>query len=343
MRIGILGGGQLGKYLVLSAERLGIESIVFTDSNDCCSEKEAKEVIYGNFLDDKKIEEFAKKIDIVVYEFENIPVYTVKKLLELGKEIPQGIDALNISQNRIREKNLATELGIRTTKYIEIKKRGNFKEKIKEFGFPSILKSCEGGYDGKGQWVLNSVEDIPEISEKRSYILEKQIEFDMEVSIMMGRDRKGNIVSYPLAKNSHKDGILSESIIPSGVDEKIENIGKEIGEKIIERISMVGILGIEFFLKGENLYFNEMAPRPHNSFHGTLDGFDKSQFDILIETIIGLDITQPKLIKNIKMINILGEDSLENYKVGKLYLYGKKEWKKRRKMGHINIELEGDR
>lgn len=340
--IGIFGGGQLGKFLCESLKKRDLKSVVYDTNEDICSKENATKVFIGDFLNEELLEKFSEEIDIGTYEFENIPCKAFEKVKEKIK-FPQGAEILYLSQNRLREKNKAKEIGIKVPKFIKVNNEKILKDQIKDFGLPCILKTTSGGYDGKGQWVIDEEKNIPkELDLNIEYILEEKIKFEKELSCMVMRNIQGEIITFPLAENIHKNGILKISIMPAQVDNKIMNLGKELAVKMAKKLELIGPLAIEFFLKDGELYFNEMAPRPHNSFHSTLDAFEESQFDLHIKSILGEKLIEPKLLKPVVMLNILGEDrekvinkTSDEFK--KIYIYEKKEWKKARKMGHINF------
>ncbi len=340
--IGIFGGGQLGKFLCEALKKRGLNSIIYDTNEDICAKEGATKVFIGDFFNEGLLERFSEEIDIGSYEFENIPYNSIEKVKE-KTEFPQGSKILYLSQNRLREKSKVKEMGIKVPSFIKIDNEKNLKGQIKDFGLPCILKTASGGYDGKGQWVIEEEKDIPEnLDLNAEYILEEKIKFEKELSCMVIRNKQGEIITFPLAENIHEHGILKISIMPAQIDNKVMNLGRELAIKIAKNLELIGPLAIEFFLKDGELYFNEMAPRPHNSFHSTLDAFEESQFDLHIKSILGEKLVEPKFLKPVVMLNILGEDREKvvnetSDKLKKIYIYGKKEWKKARKMGHINF------
>lgn len=338
-KIGILGGGQLAKYLSLSARKHSIKSVVYDNSLDFCAKNDADEYIFGDFLDENKLFEFSKKVDVVTYEFENVPFKTLDILEKFNVEIPQGKEPLRISQNRILEKTAIKNLSVLTPKFKAIKDIANLENDILDFGFPCVLKTTTGGYDGKGQWLIKSHFDIPKNLANQEYILEEFIQFDKEISCMVFRNKNGDIRYFLPSENIHKNSILQTSIMPARISKQVQEKVIEVAIKIIKSLNFIGPLAIEFFLKDEEIYFNEMAPRPHNSFHSSLDAYNFSQFDLHLMSVLGLKFADVNLIKPVVMLNILGQDMqrLCNVSDAKVYIYGKTENKINRKMGHINF------
>lgn len=340
--IGILGGGQLAKMLCESAKKIGYKTIVLDCDKDACGGKVATKHYADNYLDEKILKKICDESEVITYEFENIPVETIE-YIEKNGNIPQGKRPIYISKNRIREKNKIKKLGIKTAEFVEVENKSNLIKGIEKLGCPLILKTCEEGYDGKGQWKINSIEDIDLIQlEEKKYILEKKIDFQKEVSCMVIRGVNGEIVTFPIGENIHKNGILNMTIVPARIDKELEEEIKYISKKIMEELNFYGPLGIEFFIKDKEIYFNEMAPRPHNSVHYTMDACNESQFDLHLKSLLGKSLEEPKLLKKVVMLNILGEDKekVEKIKIEesiKVYLYGKSIWKIGRKMGHINF------
>lgn len=342
--IGILGGGQLAKMLCEAAKELNYKTLVLDPSEDACARFSADTFIMANYDDKEALKTMAELSSVITYEFENVPTLSLEILKELDAYIPQGNRPLYISQNRIREKTAVEKLGIRTAKFKVVRSQEDLKDAITEIGYPAILKTTAGGYDGKGQWIIRDESDLKEIETgKTECILEEMINFNLEVSCLVVRGVNGDVITFPVGENIHKNGILHMTIVPARIDDELKKEVEQISKKIIENLDFVGPLGIEFFIgKAGEIYFNEMAPRPHNSAHYTTDGCDSSQFHLHIKSICGEKMDLPKLIKNSVMLNVLGEHKkyIENFKDNEneiLHIYGKKEWKINRKMGHINF------
>ncbi len=307
--------------------------VIGLDPNKNCSLSHiADEMISADYNDEKGIKELMSKVDFVTYEFENVDLDMISKY---EHKIPQKRDALHYSRNRLIEKDFASNLGIKTPRYKLYQNSDIF--------YPSIIKTTEGGYDGKGQWVINDILDIDRliIDEDIEYIIEEKIEFDYEISVVVTRDAYGNKAFYPIPINEHRNGILFTSSVFDEVDSLIVSKAHEYTSKLVEKLDYVGTLAIEYFVKGNDVIFNEFAPRPHNSGHYTIEGCNISQFENHIRAISGLKVIQPKLVSPTIMINVLGQDNdfikRINYNSVYHHTYYKVESRVNRKMGHITI------
>lgn len=331
MKIGIIGGGQLGMMMAESAIKQG-HTIISLDPNKFCSiTKYSSKHIVKNYDDKEAFKELCEESDVITYEFENVNVDLVKKY---EHKIPQKSKALSITQNRLTEKSFVKSLGIPVTEFY--KYEGYIKE------YPVIIKTTSGGYDGKGQYKIDSQDEVDQFiyNKENEYIVEHLVSFDYEISVILTRDVHGNIDIQPLTKNTHKNGILyiseTKFLISNNAVEKAIQHAKEI----IIALNYIGTMAIEFFVKGDHIVFNEYAPRPHNSGHNTIEGSTTSQFDNHIRAITGKKIENSSLIANNFMINVLGQDmkfvqTQEKYDECTLHMYHKTETKENRKMGHI--------
>ncbi|MHA4989507.1 5-(carboxyamino)imidazole ribonucleotide synthase [Cetobacterium somerae] len=342
-RIGILGGGQLAKMLCDSGKKLNCETIILDPNTDSCGRFSADEHIEAEYNNKESLKKLCEITDVITYEFENVPSEIIDYLKENNGNIPQGERPLYLSQHRVREKEAVKQIEVKTAKFKGVKNLEELKKAIDEIGYPSILKTCSGGYDGKGQWKLLEEKDLKSINwnEHIEYILEEMIKFDKEVSCLVVRGINGDIVNFPIGENIHKNGILNKTIVPARVAKDILEKVEKTSQEIIKKLNIYGPLGIEFFIKGNEIYFNEMAPRPHNSAHYTMDACNYSQFDIHLMGILGEKLPEIKLLTKVVMLNIMGEDQEKVKKIKKehnmnVHIYGKSEWKKDRKMGHIN-------
>ena len=342
-KIGIIGGGQLGLMLCEEAKLLGAKTIVLDPSDDAPAFKIADEHITASFDDFEALEDLCKRADVITYEFENVRSdYLIT--LEDKYNIKQGFKPLFDGQDRIREKSYAQNHGLKTAKFFDINSKEDVLNAIKELGYPCLYKTRTLGYDGHGQVLLKSEADIEKLNEFLGGpgIIEEFIKFDYEVSIVMVSDGK-NVVNFPIGKNIHKNGILDLTIVPSGMDAKLEKRLIEASKKFMLDCNYLGILAIEYFVKGDEFYFNEMAPRPHNSGHYTIEGCNTNQFRELDRYLLNLPFEEPKLLSPTIMKNILGQDvkavliyrTLPNAYV---HMYGKKENRINRKMGHITFK-----
>jgi len=338
--LGIIGGGQLGSMLAAAAKKLEVKTIVFCDDIDAPAQKFSDDFIHGNYDDQNTINEFIKKTDVITYEFENIPYETLNEINKIKPVLPKP--SINrLIQHRLAEKDFINKLNIRTTQYVLIKKKSELST-AQEL-LPGLLKTTTLGYDGKGQYLINSIQDINKlnIDFSKEYILEKLVKLKNEISIIITRfgDKKYEI--YEPIENVHEDQILKYSTIPANISDKIFEKSKIWSMQIAEELRYVGTLCVEFFIdKNENLYVNEVAPRVHNSGHLTINAYNISQFENHIRAVCNLEQIKTKKISNAKMINLIGSQIsvYRNKRYGPnefFFDYLKKEIKTKRKMGHL--------
>jgi 5-(carboxyamino)imidazole ribonucleotide synthase len=339
--LGIIGGGQLGSMMAISAKKLNIKTVIFCDDVDAPAQNFCNNFICGSYDDKEKITEFVKNIDIVTFEFENIPYETLNEINKLKPVLPKP--AVNrLIQHRLAEKDFINKLNIRTTRYVSIEKKSDL-DSLEDF-LPGILKTTTLGYDGKGQHPIKSIDDLNSlnINFSRGYILEKLVKLKKEISIIITRFENQKYEIYEPIENIHQDQILRNSKIPADIDNKIFEQSKDWAMTISEELKYVGTLCVEFFIdRNDNLYVNEIAPRVHNSGHLTINAYNVSQFENHVRAVCGLEQIPLKKISNAKMINLIG-DEISNYrKIPKLndneffFDYLKKEIKDKRKMGHL--------
>lgn len=344
--IGIMGGGQLGKMIASAAAKLGMKTHVFTSDKNSPASHVTSNLTIADFTDEDALVSFAKSVDLVTLEFENVPCSAIDILLQYTNVYP-GKKSLYIAQNRLREKSLMKELKIQVPKYRSISNCAELQESVKGSKFPFILKETEMGYDGKGQYAIFSDSDVQNLCSsldwKKEYILEEFIDVQKEISLIATRGKDENISFFPIAENSHIDGILDESTVPAKINSSLVKQAQEISRKIISELKLVGILAVEFFItKDGSLLVNEIAPRPHNSGHWSLDACNISQFEQLVRAICGFPLQEVKLRFPCTTKNILGADVnncfhyLSNPNAS-LTIYGKEQVKEKRKMGHVNI------
>ena len=338
--LGIIGGGQLGSMLAIAANKLEIKTIVFCDDVDAPAQNFSNEFIYGQYNDQAKIKEFVNKVDIVTYEFENIPYETLDKINKIKPVLPKP-SVNRIIQHRLAEKDFINKLNIRTTRYAYVEKKSEL-ESLKDF-LPGLLKTVTLGYDGKGQYPVESLENLNslDIDYSKGYILEKLVKLKKEISIIITRFNDKKYEIYEPIENVHEDQILKHSKIPAEIDNKILEQSKLWATYIAEELKYVGTLCVEFFIdKNDNLYVNEIAPRVHNSGHLTINAYNVSQFENHVRAVCQLEQISLKKISNAKMVNIIG-DQITIYRNKKLkdneffFDYLKKEIKSKRKMGHL--------
>jgi len=338
--LGIIGGGQLGSMLAIAAKKLQIKTIIFCDDVNAPSQKFANEFIYGQYDDQNKINEFLNKVDVITYEFENIPYETLNEINKFKPVLPKP-SVNRIIQHRLAEKDFINKLNIRTTRYTSIEKKSEM-DSMQDL-LPGLLKTTTLGYDGKGQYLINSIKDLDSlnIDFSKDYILEKLVKLKKEISIIITRFNDKKYEIYEPIENIHEDQILKYSKIPAEINDKTLYQSKLWATQIAEELKYIGTLCVEFFIdRNENLYVNEIAPRVHNSGHLTINAYNVSQFENHIRAVCGLQQVPLKKISNAKMINIIG-DQITIYRNKQFtkqeffFDYLKKEIKNKRKMGHL--------
>ena len=339
--LGIIGGGQLGSLLADAAKKIGIKTVILSDDINAPAKNFSGKFIYGNYNHQNIIDEFINSVDLVTYEFENIPFSVLKKIDEKKTVLPKP-EINNLIQNRLNEKDFLNKNNIQTTKYVLIENIEQLKEN--QNLFPGLLKTTTLGYDGKGQYKLNNPDDLnTNIDFTKRYILEKLINLKKEISVIVTRFGHQKFEIYEPIENVHEDQILKHSKVPANISDSIKKKSIDWSTMIADELDYIGTLCVEFFVdKNDNLYANEVAPRVHNSGHLTINSHNVSQFENHIRAVCGLDKIETKKIHNAKMINIIGEDiSIYRKKSFKdnefFYDYLKKEIKSKRKMGHLTI------
>ena len=341
INLGIIGGGQLGSMLSEAAKKLNIKSIIYCDDIDAPAQNFCEQFIHGDYNDKNKIQEFVNKVDLITYEFENIPFETLNEINKIKKVIPKP--SINkLIQHRLTEKDFINKLNIRTTKYASVERKTDI-EALGDF-LPGILKTTTLGYDGKGQYRIKSKQDLNSlnIDFSKEYILEKLVKLKKEISVIITRFGNNSYEIYEPIENIHEDQILKYSKIPAEINKRLFDESKEWSIRIAEELKYIGTLCVEFFIdRNENLYVNEIAPRVHNSGHLTINAFNISQFENHIRAVCSLEKVPLKKISNAKMINLIGNQIIpyrKNLKVDDnqfFFDYQKKEVKTKRKMGHI--------
>ena len=371
--IGILGGGQLGKMLAQEAKKMGYRVITLDPTPNCPCAQVCDEQIIAEFNDKTQALNLAKKADVLTYEFENIPAETVEHLEEQGFSVFPSSKVLRRTQNRIKEKEFLRNIGIRTTDFQAVENSSDLEKAFLELGLPAVLKTSTSGYDGKGQVFLKTKRDIQNIGESQfcqELIYEKFAPFIKEVSVICARGRSGQVMTFPASENIHRNNILYMSIVPARIPAEAEKKAANIAKRVAKGLEAIGVIGVEMFLLEDGtILVNEIAPRVHNSGHYTIEACYTSQFEQHIRAICGLPLGSTGLLSPAVMINILGDDliSVEGLlsngvsrkrtslllhgvqtKIDRvlkiaganLHLYGKKEIKPGRKMGHITVLAE---
>ena len=349
--LGIIGGGQLGMMLTEAANTMKSEIsnvIVLDPTKNCPASKVGAEQIVADFKDASAIKELAKKCDIITYEIESGDSQVLKSLEETC-EINPSPETLEIIQDKLVQKRFLAKNDIPVAEFREITSKDELESKINEFGLPVLLKTRTGAYDGRGNFKISALDQIPEalqIFKGQSLMIEKFVDFKMEVSVIASRSTSGEIRTYPLVENMHKDNILNMTIAPARTDETISKNAEKIAHKTMEVLHGAGVFGIEMFVTDDNhVLINEIAPRVHNSGHHTLQSSTTSQFEQHLRAILGLELGDTKLIYPTIMYNILGPKNFTGkYKPPSidlentfLKMYGKLESKPQRKIGHVNL------
>ncbi|GIO94773.1 5-(carboxyamino)imidazole ribonucleotide synthase [Paenibacillus lactis] len=357
--IGVLGGGQLGRMMALDGVKMGY-SFVTLDPTPNSPLGQISEQITAGYDDVEAARKLAEQADVITYEFENVDA-GVAKLLEEQSYVPQGSKLLYTTQHRLREKAAIEAAGVPVAPYREINSLEDLQSAAAELGLPCVLKTATGGYDGKGQAVLRSEEQLQPAYETLAaggaeLVLEKFVKFACEISVIAARTPSGSVKSFPPAENVHVNNILHLSIVPARVPSDIQLRARQLAERVAEGLNAVGLLAVEMFVTEEGeLYVNELAPRPHNSGHYTMEASATSQFEQHVRAICDLPLGDTTLLSPVVMVNVLGqhlEAAVQRFGehdelaeslgvVPKLHLYGKSEAKANRKMGHINL-LCGD-
>ncbi|OFI49299.1 5-(carboxyamino)imidazole ribonucleotide synthase [Floricoccus tropicus] len=344
--IGIVGGGQLGQMMITSAKEMGYKVIVLDPTADCPAGQMADSQIVASYDDFQSLKELAEKSDVVTYEFENVSVETLEKLSDTIN-LPQGTNLLAKTQDRLTEKEFLESCGVDIAPHKQVETSEQLGNALEEIGYPSVLKTIRGGYDGKGQYVLKSVEDISDAEKLLSTgavcELEAWVPFDKEISVIVAGNGYEFKV-FPVVENIHVNNILHETIAPARVSDDISEKAKEIGLIIAEKLDLRGVLAIEMFLtKDGKIYVNELAPRPHNSGHYSIEACNFSQFDAHIRGVLGWPLADVELLSPALMVNVLGQhiegtyDLIPQKNDWHFHNYGKEESKVNRKMGHITI------
>ena len=364
LTIGIIGGGQLGRMTAHAAQSLGYKTIIFADKNDSPAVYTTDTSIIADYDDKKALEKFASLIDVATFEFENIPAASVEFLSAIKPVYPSA-QVLKITQHRILEKSFLNEIGVATTEFAAIESLESLLANLKKFG-KAVLKTATMGYDGKGQFVLENEASARDAWEKilassttksgkisnrnssdsastQQLILEKFCPFLSEISVIVARSTNGEIACYEPLTNIHKNSILDTSTYPAKISDAAKKHAQEIATKIVQKLDLKGVLAVEFFVMAdEKLLVNELAPRPHNSGHFSMNAAITSQFEQLARAVTGLPLGSTAFHSQGFMKNLIGEEAnnlaefLGN-KNAKIHLYGKQEAKVGRKMGHVNI------
>jgi len=346
--IGILGGGQLGRMLALAAARLGLKCHVFSPDPDSPAFDVVQRATCAEYADVAALELFAADVDVITYEFENVPSATALVLAARRPVLPDP-EILKTTQDRLIEKNFIKALGIATADYADVTSVADLREAVAKLGLPAVLKTRHFGYDGKGQVVIRNGDDLESVWKKvaaKAAILESFVPFEREISVVAARGSDGHIVCFDVTENDHRDHILKTSIVPARISAALAAEARQIAEAIARAFDYVGVLAVEMFVAPEGrsrrILVNEIAPRVHNSGHWTLDGATVSQFEQHIRAIAGWPLAEVRRHGTVTMTNLIG-DEVANYghwlsKPGAtVHLYGKETARPGRKMGHVTV------
>ncbi|WP_081395362.1 5-(carboxyamino)imidazole ribonucleotide synthase [Latilactobacillus curvatus] len=344
--IGIVGGGQLGQMMTLVAKEMGFRVIILDPQADCPAGQVADDQIVAAYDDQSQIMALAKRVDVLTYEFENVDAQTIEAA-QAYTWIPQGTKALRIAQDRLLEKQFLVDQQLPHAAFEIVTTQAELVTAVAKVGFPCLLKTTRGGYDGKGQVILRSATDIAAAEQLLTAgicVLEAMVHFDQEISVMISQNSSGQQAIFPVIENQHRDNISHISICPARIPAALAEQAQSVAAKIAAQIELVGTLGVEFFVGQDGqLYVNEIAPQPHNSGHLTIEACDFSQFATHIRGVCNWPLQQPRLWQSAIVVNVLGQhwqvalDASRQSAVWHYHDYGKDVQKTNRKMGHVTV------
>lgn len=354
-KIGIIGGGQLGQMMLLEAKKMGFYAVVLDPTADCPCHSICDEHIVADFDDEEAFQILAEKTDVITYEFEHINAKALKRLEEKNYKVYPTAASLEVIQDKLTQKETMLKSDLPVPDFMKIESIKDMEDAGKKYGYPYMLKARTGGYDGKGNAVVNSADKIIETYNelgggKIKLMAEKMVNFKMETSILACRSLNGDIVVYPVGDNQHIDSILHQTSVPANIPDKASKTAMAVASKVMEIFDGIGMFCVEMFITKDNdILVNEVAPRPHNSGHYTIEGCITSQFENHIRAVVGLPLGDTSLISPTVMINLLGEigyngktiveglDKAMALKGVTVHIYGKSQTKPKRKMGHITV------
>lgn len=344
--VGILGGGQLGRMSALAAARLGIKVHIYCPETDSPASQVAARTFIGEYTDKKKLQEFADSVDVISYEFENIPVETVR-FLQKSKPVFPDDRLLEIAQHRPTEKKFLNDIGIPTAEWIVATKASEIESGMDELGIDRcVLKTTRFGYDGKGQMMFSRDDDAKAAWKalgSQELIIESLVDFVCEISIIIARDKLGQTAIYGPVFNEHHNHILAKSTVPAPIPDQLSDKARDMTRLLADAVDLVGVLALEMFVTRDgSILANEIAPRTHNSGHWTIDACVVSQFEQHIRTISSMPVGLPGRHSDAVMFNLIGMDAKKlgiwlEKKNACVHLYGKDEVKEGRKMGHVTV------
>ena len=347
--IGIIGGGQLGRMMALAAKEAGFKIAVLEPAMDSPCGQVADIHIVAPYNDETALEELAEVSDVITYEFENIDYEGLKRLTQIAY-VPQGAELVRITQDRVTEKQAIVDAGCPVAPYVVANSYEELVANIDTVGYPCIVKTARGGYDGKGQQLLKTSADLPlaeNLFDHSTCIVEGFVPFVKEVSVIVQRNGYGETYCLPVGENIHVHHILHETIVPARIEQTTKLQAEKEAAKIADYLNLVGTLAVEMFvLEDGSIVINELAPRPHNSGHYSMEACNISQFGQHIRAVCGWPLRKPKLYSACVMVNVLGQhvvpltNSINKYPDWSIHLYGKAEAKLNRKMGHVTVMTE---
>lgn len=345
-RLGVLGGGQLGRMFCVAARTMGYRTLVLDPDPASPAGRIADQHLCADYADTRALDQMIAACDAITTEFENIPADTLRYIAS-QKPVYPSAESVEIAQNRIREKTFAQQAGISPAPFAAVRQVDELPAAVDAVGLPAILKTSTLGYDGKGQYVVDSLEQAIEAFHAMGAVecvLEKKLTLRKEISALLARNVCGQVACYPPAENEHRNGILHQSMVPARVSTELAERAQQQAIKLAEAMDYVGVLAVEFFItEDDQLIFNEMAPRPHNSGHYTKDAAVTSQFEQQVRVMSGLVPGDTRLLSPVVMVNLLGDlwhpdwELMLQEPTIKLHLYGKEESRPGRKMGHFNV------
>jgi 5-(carboxyamino)imidazole ribonucleotide synthase len=348
-RIGVMGGGQLGRMFAIAARRMGYRVHTFSPEEDSPTGQLADVEIVASFDDEGAVAKFARGVDVITFEFENIPLHSIEWCEQFCPVRPSG-RILHIAQNRLREKTFLAEAGFPLPKFRAARDVSDLRAATSALGYPAVLKTAAFGYDGKGQRTLKSEHDLPAAIAEES-VLEQFVAFEKELSVVVARNGQGDTAVYPVCENRHRNHILDLTIVPAQLPPETETAARALAKAIAGALELTGLLAVEMFLLGDgSLLINELAPRPHNSGHFSFDACVTSQFEQQLRAVCGLPLGSTALLRPAAMANLLGDlwqngepdwSAALTFPEVKLHLYGKSEPRPGRKMGHL-VALDPD-
>jgi 5-(carboxyamino)imidazole ribonucleotide synthase len=347
--IGILGGGQLGRMLTLEAKRMGYRVVTLEPLPESPGGQVADQQIVAAYDDPRAIGELGARSDVVTYEFENIPLASVRELEGQGRVVRPSGEVLRITQDRILEKTFVRDLGCNVAPFAAVATAGDLANAVREIGFPAVIKTARGGYDGKGQWVVrDEAQARAAFLEARgaALIFETFVPFELEIAVICARGADGSSIAFPVTENQHDHGVLATTIVPARITPELAARARETTARIGEGLGIIGAYCVEFFVFDGDIYVNEIAPRVHNSGHYSLDAMQISQYEAHVRALCDLPLVEPKLFEPAVMVNVLGAGT-GDYLDGvadllrdpdlKLHVYGKRHAALRRKMAHFTV------